>query len=93
MHETVPVLPGPNLLKLLGDQRLTKRWVREIMKDHPEWDWRIVSGPYINGEGAIRYKKALDVKRRNPDLTIDHVCFIEFQESVDSPFGYQAVVR
>lgn len=77
MHEYLTVAPGVNLSRLLGGKRLTKKFVRDAMRDHPEWDWRILSvghGTYVNGEDAIRYNLTLDVS-----VDGSHLAFIDFK--------------
>lgn len=89
MHQYVPVAPGPNLSRLLGGQRLTKKFVREAMRDHPEWDWRNLGsgGTYVNGGDAIRYDLTLQVMENGTTKAM-----VNFQADETKPFGYQAVV-
>lgn len=90
MHEYVPVAPGVNLTRLLAGQRLTKKFVREAMRDHPEWDWRNLSmrpGTYVNGEDAVRYDLTLQVMDNG-----SHVAMVDFKADVNQPSGVVAVV-
>lgn len=61
MNQSLTVVPGVNLARHLAQfspaqSGVTKRWVREAMRQHPEWDWRIHGETsYVNAESAIRY--------------------------------------
>lgn len=88
----VPVVPGVNLSSALGEARLTKKWVREIMRQHPEWDWRnlspLIRGTYVNGEDAIRHGDMVLQVMRGGSV----VATITFQRTDANEWGYQAVV-
>lgn len=89
----VPVTPGVNLSRHLREQtktgRITKAWVREVMREHPEWDWRNLGdgGTYVNGEDAIRLDLTLQVMDNGTTRAM-----VNFQSNVNLPVGYQAVV-
>lgn len=93
MHTYVPVQPGPNMTDLLRKDgcRLTKRWVREVMRDHPEWDWRNLGpgGTYVNGGDAIHLGLTLQVYGADGATT---VAMVAFQTDDTMPYGYLAVV-
>lgn len=91
MTTYVPVRPGINMKGRLGGDRLTKKFVREIMREHPEWDWRNLGpgGAYVNGEDAVRYDLILQVYADDLATTL---CMVHFQADQTKPFGYQAVV-
>jgi hypothetical protein len=91
MTTYLAVEPGVNLSRALGGERLTKKWVRERMREHPEWDWRILTpgfGSYINGQDAIANDVTLQVMRDGST-----VAMVNFQSSADGDWGYQAVVH
>jgi len=92
-HTYVPVVPGVNLSKALDGKRLTKKWVREMMLAHPEWDWRNIGpsrGTYINGQDCVTYDVTLEV--RDPK-SMSLVALVTFQPTDANEWGYQAVVR
>jgi len=96
MHEYVTVVPGVNLSNHLNNQRpgnrpvVTKKWVRQVMGQHPEWDWYVVGGSAINGGDCLRGDITLQVVDRNDVGTVR--AMVNFQADADRPFGYKAVV-
>lgn len=93
MTEYVPVAPGINLTQHLARTktgRITKAWVRQVMREHPEWDWRNLGmgrGTYVNGEDAIRYDLTLQVMENGTTKAM-----VNFQADVNEVVGYKAVV-
>lgn len=94
MTEYVPVSPGINLSRHLRENskngRLTKTWVKKVMAEHPEWDWRnlgLTGGTYVNGEDAIKSDLTLMVTNNG-----SHVASVTFTVDVNLPVGYVAVV-
>jgi hypothetical protein len=95
MTEYVPVAPGINLTRHLRDHtkngRITKVWVRSVMREHPEWDWRSLaldSGTYVNGEDAVKYDLILQVMENGTTKAMVH-----FKADVNQPSGVVAVVN
>lgn len=95
MTNYLTVTLGIDATKALGGKRLTKKWLREYLRDHPEKDFRNhthgVRGTYVNGEDCIRHDYTLEVH----DLQGRSVAMVNFQTALDSgnEWGYQAVVR
>lgn len=81
MTTYIPVTPGVNLTRALDGGRLTKKWVRDAMRDHPEWDWRNLGFgyTYVNGSDAAALDLTLQVMR---DGTT--VCMVTFKRTDDS---------
>lgn len=91
--ETIPVVPGIDMQRALdrSGSRLTKKWLREYLRDNPQKDFRNVgfrSGTYVNGQDAINFDLTLEV-RGGYDL----VAVVNFQPTDTNEWGYQAVVR
>lgn len=89
----IEVEPGVNLSRALGGRAITKAWVRDMMRRHPEWDWRMMStGQYVNGGDAVRYDLTLDVQKLTRSGYFSHVAFINYQSDEAEEYGYKAVV-
>jgi len=89
----VMVVPGIDMTRALGEQRLTKKWLRSYLADHPEKDFRISgSGRYVNGEDCIRYNLVLEVRRPPLNALVGLVEFRACERTEDNLWGYEAVV-
>lgn len=63
--QSYSVRTGVNMTQLVDQtprRRLTKALVKRIVADHPEWDWRIIGGPYVSTDGAIANGLMLEVR-------------------------------
>jgi hypothetical protein len=94
MHEYIPVAPGINLTQHLAANtkhgRITKVWVRQVMREHPEWDWRnlgLNGGTYLNGEDAAKHDLTLQVMENGTTKAM-----VNFKVDVNQPSGVIAVV-
>lgn len=95
MTTYVEVIPGVAISATLNGRRLTKTLVRDLMRDHPEYDWlRLAGGGYVGGGDALRHDLTLQVKRPVTGFSghPDTVCMINYQADSTREFGYQAVV-
>lgn len=92
MTTYLSVTPGIDMSQALGAQRLTKKWLRDYLRDHPEKDFRNHTGrgAYVNGEDAVRMDLTLEVF--DSHLT-RRVGIVNFQPTDLNQWGYQAVVR
>lgn len=93
MHTYLSVVPGVNLTRALGSNRLTKVWVREMMRTQPDWDWRIMTtGQAVNGEDCIRQGDVtLQVMAvRNGGWST--IAMVNFKPDARAAVGYKAVV-
>lgn len=98
-HLSLAVAPGIDMSSALNGQRVTKRWLREYLRDHPEKDFRILnpvgagaSGAYVNGQDAIQNNLTLEVRSLRPGSN-ELVALVDFQPTDANDWGYQAVVR
>lgn len=93
MTTYLTVTPGIDMRSALGQDRLTKKWLREYLRDHPEKDFRVltygVRGP-VNGENAIQMDLTLQVVGPYDPGTV--VGTVNFQPTDANEWGYQAVV-
>lgn len=93
MTTYLSVTPGIDMNSALGKQRLTKKWLRDYLRDNPQKDFRNLTrqgGTYVNGEDCIEYDLSLEVRRAD---SLELVASVEFQKSDANEWGYQAVVR
>ncbi len=90
MTQYLSVTPGIDMSQALGEQRLTKKWLREYLRTNPQKDFRNHTGrgAYVNGQDCINGDLTLQVMR---DGTT--VAMVNFQPTTDNEWGYQAVVR
>jgi hypothetical protein len=96
-HEYLAVAAGIDMSKALNGQRITKRWLRDYLRDHPEKDFRILNtrghgGAYVNGQDAITNDLTLEVRSLRAGSN-ELVALVDFQPTDDNEWGYQAVVR
>lgn len=102
MTQYLAVAPGVDMtdaMHLLNGGRLTKKWLRDYLRDNPQKDFRILnpvgagaSGTYVNGQDAIRHDLTLEVRSLRPGSN-DLVALVDFQRTDANDWGYQAVVR
>lgn len=92
MTTYLSVTPGIDMSQALGGKRLTKKWLREYLRDNPQKDFRNHTGPgsYVNGEDCLNYDLSLVV---HDSTTQSVVASVDFQKSDANEWGYQAVVR
>jgi hypothetical protein len=94
MTEYLSVAPGIDMSTALNGGRLTKKWLRDYLRDNPEKDFRILggrwAGSYVNGGDAMTQDLVLEV--RDPQ-TLDLKGVVAFQRTDANDWGYQAVVR
>lgn len=93
MSTYLTVTTGIDMRSALGKERLTKKWLRDYLRDHPEKDFRVlthgVRGP-VNGENVIDLDLTLQVVAPNDPGTV--VANVNFQRVEGTEWGYQAVV-
>lgn len=94
MTTYVPVRPGVNLSRHLRlntkNGRITKVWLRQVMRSHPEWDWfnlGLDGGTYVNGADAIRSDLTLQVMDGGTTIAM-----INFAADDTNEYGLKAVV-
>ena len=91
MTTYISVTPGIDMTLALGDERLTKKWLRAYLAEHPEKDFRVMgSSQYVNGQDCVRYNLSLEV-RRPSDAGL--VAGVDFGVTDTNEWGYAAVVR
>ena len=96
MTNYIPVSPGPDMTRALQGKNVTKKWLREYLRDNPQKDFRslaMAGGAYVNGEDAIRDDLTLEVYRSEIGATL--VAMVNFQPTEPTnarPYPYQAVV-
>lgn len=99
----VPVSPGIDMSRALGGARLTKKWLREYLRDHPEKDFRNLGlgGSYVNGQDALNMDLTLQVMSNGSTVAMVHYQRVERKPSRSDDeipvapaefWGYQAVV-
>lgn len=91
MTTYLSVTPGIDMSQALGTARLTKKWLRDYLRDNPQKDFRnhTGAGAYVNGEDCIRQDLSLEVYDSGHRL----VACVDFQSTNANDWGYQAVVR
>lgn len=92
----VPVVPGIDMSQALRKsnmKRLTKKWLRDYLRDNPQKDFRSLDGrggTYVNGQDAVAMDLTLQVYDAEQRST---VAMVNFQPTSANEWGYQAVVR
>lgn len=92
MHTYLSVVPGIDMTRALGDMRLTKKWLRDYLRDHPEKDFRCLDtsrGTYVNGGDATAIGMDLTLRVMRGATT---VAMVNYQRTETNEWGYQAVV-
>lgn len=90
MTTYIPVSPGIDMSAALGKARLTKKWLRDYLRDNPQKDFRSLmmgGGSYVNGETALRMDLTLEVHHNGASIAL-----VNFQPTDTNDWGYQAVV-
>lgn len=88
------VTPGIDMTRALGDSRLTKKWLREYLRDNPQKDFRVHgSGQFVNGEDCMRYDLELEVRRPSDHDLVAAVYFLDAPRTEANLWGYVAVIR